>query len=113
MAVTIPTTSPAILTKGPPELPELAAASNWMSPRKERNSSTLNSRANPETTPADTDGPIPKGNPTATTSSPGKSSWLEPRTAGCKSSGNLSGLRIAKSFSGRTPMTLASDSNPS
>src|SRR6185312_12098310 len=30
MAVTIPTTSPSASTSGPPELPGLAAASNWM-----------------------------------------------------------------------------------
>ena len=30
MAVTMPTTSPSIVTSGPPELPGLAAASNWI-----------------------------------------------------------------------------------
>jgi hypothetical protein len=33
-AVFTPTTSPAALTRGPPELPELMAASVWMSPSR-------------------------------------------------------------------------------
>ena len=52
MAVTMPTTWPSIVTSGPPLLPGLAAASNWirlvsvLSPSAERNS-----RFRPDTTP--------------------------------------------------------------
>jgi len=52
MAVTMPTTWPSMVTSGPPLLPGLAAASNWIrlvsvfSPSDERNS-----RRSPETTP--------------------------------------------------------------
>ena len=69
----MPTTSPSIVTSGPPELPGLAAASNWIRlvsiccPSGERNW-----RFRPETTPADADGPMPNGKPTATTWSPGR-----------------------------------------
>src|SRR3954454_24993282 len=60
MAVTMPTTSPAMVTSGPPELPGLAAASNWIRllisclPSAERNE-----RFSPEPTPAKADGPMP------------------------------------------------------
>ena len=67
-AVTMPTTSPSMVTSGPPELPGLAAASNWIRllisclPSGERNE-----RFRPETMPAEADGPMPNGKPTATT----------------------------------------------
>src|SRR3954463_15594063 len=54
MAVTMPTTSPSMVTRGPPELPGLAAASNWIRlvisclPSGERND-----RFRPETMPAE------------------------------------------------------------
>ena len=63
------------VTSGPPELPGLAAASNWIRLVSTRlPSGERNSRLSPETTPADTDGPMPNGKPTATTSSPGRRS---------------------------------------
>ena len=64
----MPTTSPSIVTSGPPELPGFAAASNWIRlvivcrPSGERNS-----RLSPETMPDDADGPMPNGKPTAST----------------------------------------------
>ena len=67
----------------------------------------------PETTPAVTDGPIPKGNPTATTSSPGFRRLAEPRVAAGRSSGMLRALITARSFSGWTLTRSASDSVPS
>ena len=109
----MPTTSPAMFTNGPPELPGLAAASNWMSPRITWSLLTGNSRPSPETTPAETEGPIPKGNPTATTSSPGCKSPEPASTAGTRSSGIFWGLMMARSFSGRTPTTTAGDVVPS
>jgi hypothetical protein len=86
----MPTTSPSLVTSGPPEFPGLAAASNWMRlvncrfPCGERYS-----RRNPEMTPEDTDGPMPNGNPTATTSSPGSKSLVERSVAACRSSGSF------------------------
>ncbi len=114
MAVTMPTTAPSAVTSGPPELPGLAAASNWMRfvstrlPCGERNS-----RFRPDTTPDETDGPIPNGKPTATTSSPGARSFVERRVAGARSSGTCCDLSTARSFSGCSEITVASDSSPS
>ena len=52
------------MISGPPELPGLAAASNWIRLVRSRwPSGERNSRLRPETTPEETDGPIPKGNP--------------------------------------------------
>jgi hypothetical protein len=56
---------------------------------------------------------MPKGKPTATTSSPGCRFWLLPSVAGCRSSGRRLALITARSFSGCTPITSASDSVPS
>ena len=62
IAVTMPTTSPRAVTSGPPELPGLAAASNWMRLVSKRFPfGEKNSRRNPETTPALAEGPMPKG----------------------------------------------------
>ena len=80
----MPTTSPSIVTSGPPELPGLAAASNWIRlvsmrlPSGERNSRLQARRPRPPTT----DGPMPNGKPTATTSSPGCRSPVERSVAG-------------------------------
>src|SRR3989344_3356644 len=53
MAVTMPTTSPSSVTRGPPELPGLAAASNWIRLLSWRlPSGEVNSRWRPENTPA-------------------------------------------------------------
>ena len=67
-----------MVTSGPPELPGLAAASNWIRlvisclPSGERNT-----RPRPETMPAEAEGPMPKGKPTASTLSPGARSLVE------------------------------------
>ena len=111
--VTMPTTSPSSVTSGPPELPGFTAASNWMrlvrtrSPEAERNS-----RFRPETTPAEAEGPMPNGNPVATTGSPGRNPPVERMVAACRSSGISTALSTARSCSGRAPMIRASDSSP-
>jgi hypothetical protein len=113
MAVTMPTTCPSIVTSGPPELPGLAAASNWIRlvsiflP-----SGSRNSRFSPETTPPLTLGPMPKGWPTATTWSPGRRSEVERIVAASRSSGSELALSTARSFSGCMLITTASDSWP-
>jgi hypothetical protein len=90
MAVTMPTTSPSMVTSGPPELPGLAAASNWMRffisclPSGERND-PLQARHHA----ADTEGPMPNGKPTAITLSPGARSEVERMVAAIRSSGIL------------------------
>ena len=114
MAVTMPTTSPSMVTSGPPELPGLAAASNCMSPESVRlPSGDSKPRLSPDTTPADTEGPMPNGKPTATTSSPGRSLAVEPMVAGGRSSGMFFALMTARSFSGCAATNTASDSMPS
>ena len=74
----MPITSPSGVISGPPELPGLAAASNWMRLVSIRLPSAFwYSRPSPEITPAETDGPMPNGKPTATTGSPGRSPAVE------------------------------------
>ena len=114
MAVTMPTTSPSMVTSGPPELPGLAAASNWIRLVSGRvPSGGSNSRSRPDTTPADADGPMPNGKPMATTWSPARRSWVERSGAAARSSGTLWACSTARSFSGWTPVMLAVVSSPS
>ena len=54
-AVSMPTTSPAALTSGPPELPDEIAASVWMSPSSAP-FSDITVRSSPDTMPSVTDG---------------------------------------------------------
>ena len=63
--------------------------------------------------PAETDGPSPKGKPTATTGSPGLSPPVDAKVAGFKSSGAVLARITARSFSGWMLTTLASDLLPS
>ena len=110
----MPTTAPSMVTSGPPELPGLAAASNWIRllsfclPSGERNT-----RCRPEITPAEYDGPMPNGKPTATTWSPGCRSCVERMVAGIRSSGILWACSTARSFSGCAPVIDAVVSRPS
>ncbi|MPN22111.1 hypothetical protein SDC9_169494 [bioreactor metagenome] len=114
IAVTMPITSPSIVTSGPPELPGLAAASNWMRLRSTcLPSGDWNSRLKPESTPADTDGPMPNGKPTAITWSPAFSPSVERMVAACRSSGGSLALSTARSFSGWLLITCASELLPS
>ena len=48
----MPTTSPAALSSGPPELPGFTAASNWIRLLKESPAVVRNWRLRPDTTPA-------------------------------------------------------------
>ena len=84
----MPTTSPSAVTSGPPELPGFAAASNWIRLVRMRLPSASGTRASARRSrPADTDGPMPNGKPTATTSSPGRRPLVERSVAGIRSSG--------------------------
>ena len=90
MPVTMPTTSPSIVASGPPELPGFAAASNWIRLVSSRlPSGERYSRRSPDTTPSDTDGPMPNGKPTAITRSPGSRSCVERIVAGLQIVGDL------------------------
>ena len=61
-------------------LPGFTAASNWMRLVSTRLPSAVwYSRPSPEITPAETEGPMPKGKPTATTGSPGRKPAVERR----------------------------------
>jgi hypothetical protein len=70
MAVLMPTTSPAMLTSGPPEFPGLMAASVW---RKSSNGPCPRTRPFALMIPAVTVWVKPKGLPIATTQSP---TWI-------------------------------------
>ena len=77
------------VTSGPPELPGLTAASNWMRLVSRRfPSGERNSRRKPDTTPAVAEGPMPNGKPTATTWSPKARSAVERMVAANKIVGN-------------------------
>ena len=71
----MPTTWPARLRSGPPELPGLTAASNWMRPLRVGPSPTGMVRSSPEMTPALSEPTSPSGCPTANASSP---TWRPP-----------------------------------
>ena len=68
IAVLIPTSAPSRVTRAPPELPGLIAASVWMNDRSEPPSGVL--RATAETMPLVTVWPMPNGLPIASTRSP-------------------------------------------
>src|SRR5580693_7541578 len=90
-AVLIPTTSPEAMTKAPPELPGLSAASVWMTSSTIRTLSPARvGRERPRalTTPAVTVPARPSGLPTATTSCP---------TLSCDASPNEAGTGVAPS----------------
>ncbi len=99
IAVFTPITSPLALTKGPPELPGLIAASVWMS-RVSRLPDNCSSRSKAETIPVVTDGVSPRPNalPMARTSSPTSTSEDLPSLADGRSSPSI--LRTARSLVG-------------
>src|SRR5690606_2964848 len=114
MAVTMPTTWPSMSTSGPPELPGLAAASNWIRLVSRRwPSGERNSRRSPETTPELTDGPMSNGKPAATTWSPTARSAVERIVAGFRSSGIERARTTARSCFGSSATTTASETWPS
>src|SRR5205814_8554950 len=66
------------LFRSPPELPGLAAASNWIRLVRRSPSGARKLRLSPDITPPEAEGPMPNGKPTASTWSPGSRS-LVPR----------------------------------
>src|SRR6185503_19203189 len=114
IAVTMPTTSPAALRSGPPEEPGFTAASNWIRSERMRSPFVARySRLRPDTTPDVTDGPMPKGKPTATTVSPGRRFAAGRTVAAARSSGTVCACSTARSLSGCWLTIVASDSSPS
>ena len=104
MAVTMPTTSPSAVTSGPPELPGLTAASNWIRlVRMRLPSCERNSRRRPDTTPDDADGPMPNGNPPRRPRRPLRDRRVDRMVAAARSSGIVLACSTARSCSGRMP----------
>lgn len=68
IAVAMPTTSPVELTRGPPLLPGLSAASVWIRSSIRRPRSARKDRPRAETTPVVTVASKPSGAPMAMTS---------------------------------------------
>ncbi len=81
IAVLMPTTSPAEVTSGPPELPGLRAASVWMTLSMSRPERARKVRPSALTTPAVTVAWKPNGLPMAITSWPTRSRRASPSRA--------------------------------
>jgi hypothetical protein len=112
MAVLMPTTSPALETSGPPELPGLSAASVWITSSISRPPTERSERPSADTTPAVTVDSKPSGLPIAITSWPRRSRALSPSTADGVPAGS-GVLKSARSVSGSLPSTRASAWLPS
>ena len=101
---TMPITRPWASSSGPPELPGLTDASNWMSPENVPWSVSA-VRSRPDMTPADTLSVRPSGLPMATTAAP--TSAPPPRVAGTTTCGSLAGVSVATSSFGSAAATVA------
>src|SRR5476649_1283939 len=112
MAVLMPTTSPAVETSGPPELPGLSAASVWITSSISRPEVARSERPSADTTPAVTVDSKPSGLPIATTSWPRRSALESPSAAAGVPAGR-SVRSSARSVSGSSPSTRASRALPS
>ena len=95
----MPITSPGWLSSGPPELPGLTAASNWMRPCCVVPSSARIVRSSAEITPEVVVSSRPSGLPTATTGSPTPTP-SPPSTAGTTTDGSVAGRSTAMSRAG-------------
>ena len=105
IAVLMPTTSPAMLNSGPPELPRLMAASVWM---KSSYGPALMLRLRAETMPSVTEPPSPNGLPIAITQSPTRIvSELPNGTAVSGFAGSGVTFSTARSVSVSRPFTCA------
>ena len=115
MAVTMPTTSPSMVTSGPPELPGLAAASNWIRLRQlllafGRAELALQARHHAARKPrgrcrTESRRRSPRRR------APGRRWSASSRRSGRR--GSCCACSTARSFSGCTPTMTASDSRPS
>ena len=101
---TMPMTRPCASSSGPPELPGLTDASNWMRPENLPWSVSA-VRSRPEITPADTLSVRPSGLPMATTDAP--TSAPPPRLAGTTTWGSFAGVSVAMSSFGLAAATVA------
>ena len=108
IAVLIPMTSPLTLMSGPPEFPELMAASVWMKFSNERVAASPVRPYRPfaETTPTVTLLSKFKGSPIAMTHSPTRSRSESPRASGVRRC-LTSILRSARSVAGSRPTMRA------
>src|SRR6516165_2993017 len=95
----MPTTSPVVDTRGPPELPGLSAASVWMTSSMSLPFRDRKDRPSDDTTPVVTVNSKPSGLPIATTTWPRFKSFESPSFA-ARAPGGSSVLMSAKSVSG-------------
>ena len=118
MARLTPTTSPARLSSGPPELPGLMAASVWMRSPAEKNEVLSASRIDSSVRPLAETMPMvivplnPKGLPMATTVCPTLSRSESPSGTGTRSAGLTSTLTTARSESRSVASTSPRTFNP-
>ncbi len=114
-AMTSPITFPAESNSGPPELPKLTAASNWIRFGTERlwvSYSISAFRFNWLTMPVFNESARSKGLPMAATGSP-IFIWLESAIASGAISGTPSSSKTATSLKTEEPTTLAVNTRPS
>ena len=109
----IPSTRPAPLSSGPPELPGLMAASVWIALPIVKAVSDSMLRSMAETTPTDSDWRSPKGLPMAATGWPTIRSSECPSSSGVSLSPAGSTLISATSAFGSSPMISAGTRLPS
>ena len=118
MALLMPTTSPRRLTRGPPELPGLIAASVWIALITVLELSAplalpvRTGRSRALTMPLVTVPCRPSGEPIATTSSPGSRSAERPSVAGVRPSTPCARM-TARSVTGSRPTISAAADEPS
>ena len=108
ICVLTPTTWPAALRSGPPELPWLMAASVWMAFETVKLFGDVISLLRALTIPLVAVPSSPNGLPRATTPSP-TLSWVEsPSSSGLSTEDGASTLMTARSVDGSVPTTVAS-----
>ena len=112
MAVLIPTTRPSPSISGPPELPGFRSASVWITPSMARPERLESERPNALTMPSVTVRARPKGEPSAMTNEPTRSSFESPSSTWSRSPSALS-RRSARSVVGSSPTTSARTVRPS
>ncbi len=106
----MPTTSPAMLMSGPPELPGLMAASVWM--KSKPGAATVRGAPLRLTIPNETECSSPKGCPSASTNSPTRMR-LESPSGSTGSPEAPSIFSTARSTRASLPSTLARKRRPS
>ena len=105
----IPSTRPPASSSGPPELPELIAASVWIAPDVRKPVSDWMSRSSAEITPTDSERSSPNGEPIAATGAPTTRSSTSASSSGLSSRPSVSTRSSATSEKGSRPTMRAGD----